>query len=250
MDVAIVYPVNRPDESSFTIPVQVSPESLQQVYADILASKWMRPREWVFRSLEFGGGLATAVATGFRGTPDLIKALGIYTGVGIPALQQLVPDQVPNYLANIVSFGMPELIKVPQNGSIGYKLLFFSKDNLQSMISDSHMYAKNKIIRTLTRPETYVIYLSFDTLEVPFELSVSPKVQPTPTATKAEATLPVIVAVTPSAATVKVGENLKLTVTTSAAETMPLTYQWFAGDTLISGETNNFFDIKEREHCR
>jgi hypothetical protein len=179
---AIIFPLKKDGgQQPFTIPVQVAPESLEQVYAIISDSKPYRTREWIFRGLDFAGELSTAIATGFKGSPDLIRALGVYTGVGIPSFQKFWPDPVPNYLRNIVSFGMPELVKVPQHGSVGYKLLFFSKDTLHSLISDPSLFTFTRKFwklppwdKTLDGPDQVVIYTSFDTIEVPFENVVAP----------------------------------------------------------------------------
>jgi hypothetical protein len=218
---AIVYPAKTDDDRrAFTIPVQIPPQSLQQEYNIVSGPKWARPREWVFRSLEFGGSLATAIATGFQGTPDLIRALGVYSGVGVPAFGKLWPDQVPNYLANIVNFGMPELIKISQNGSMGFKLLFFSKDDLHSMISDPSMFAENSYLADalgaehLKKPRTYVVFLSFDTMEVPFESS-------------AESPTGFTVTVPPSSIVRPIGESASFTVEAVSKGTM--LFQWHHG---------------------
>lgn len=215
---ALAYPANdsRPE---YSIPVSVSPESLQQVYTSVAQSKWNTTREWIFRSLEFSGGMATAVATGFKGTPDLIRALSVFTGVGLPGLQTLWPDQVPNYLANIVNFGMPELVKVPQGASQGYQLLFFSKDNLDAMIPDPSQFRSrsnfslNDHDKPLLPPKTYVVYLSFDTLVVPYDLSM-----------QAGVTNSLAITASPQSVTALAGSQASFSVVAQGAG--GLQYQW------------------------
>jgi len=224
---ALVYPADdtRP---VFSKPVEVSPDSLQQVYSAVAGSKWNTGREWIFRSLEFAGTLGTAIATGFKGTPDLIKALGVYTGVGIPSLQKLWPDQVPNYLANIVNFGMPELVKVPHGSSQGFQLLFFSKDSLDAMIPDPSQF-REKSFRSdkpLLPPKTYVIYLSFDTLIVPYDL-----------ATESTSGNTLAITTKPVSATGSVGGTASFSVTATGSG--QLVYQWYDNNAILPQDANH-----------
>jgi len=238
---AIVYDIahNETGEPAYSIPVQVSPESLQQVYSDVVSSKWNSPREWFFRSLDFGGAVASAFATGFSGTPDLIKGLGLTTSTIIPGAKTLWPDQVPNHLENIVNFGMPELIKIAANSSLGFKLLFFSKDDIHSMISDTKMYGQlhNNVAQVLfakdsyEKPKTFVVYLSFDTLEVPYEtIATNALAAPEPT-----------VVVTPLVDSKYAGQPETFTLQLTGVP--PFKYQWFYGNTPIAGAIDPTYNI-------
>jgi hypothetical protein len=111
---------------SYTIPVEVMPQSREQVYSVVSDNKPDQPREVFFRSLEFTGALATAISAGFGGAPDLIKGISVFTGVGIPEGEKLFPDPVPAYLKNLVDYSMPDLVKVPKQTTIDHKYLFFS----------------------------------------------------------------------------------------------------------------------------
>lgn len=228
----LVYPEGNNEQPAFSKPITVSPDSLQQVYAAIANHKVWSGREWFFRTLEFGGSLSTAIATGFKGSPDLIKALGVYTGVGIPGLQKLIPDQVPNYLANVVNFGMPELVKVPHGASQGYQLLFFSKDSLAAMIPDPSQFGRPPVSgpgdasAEPPSPKTFIIYLSFDTMVVPYQL-----------ATESTSANKLSITTNPSSVTANADTNVAFSVT--ATGTGALAYQWVDNNISIQEDANH-----------
>ncbi len=184
---ALVYPKEKGSDEAYTIPIEVSPQSKEQVYKVVADRKPKRKREIVFRSLEFVGALGTAVATSFAGSRDLVEAFAVFTGIGIPQGKKLYPDPVPAHLANIVNYSMAELVKVPKNAAVGFKVLFFPKDRLHSMISDpiqfkliersgakSRRKRRNRRRDRIEHPRQYVAFLAFDTLEIPFENVITP----------------------------------------------------------------------------
>jgi hypothetical protein len=152
------------------------PQSTEQVYTMVSDSKAHEPREWIFRSLEFSGALATAAVTGFNASTDLITATSLFTGVAIPGAKTLWPDDVPGYLRNIIAFGMPDLIKINGKSTVGHKVLFFSKEKLQLMVSDPLQF---KVMNqgkgtSVLHPDQFVVQLSFDSLMITFDNIASP----------------------------------------------------------------------------
>lgn len=169
---ALVVPQDNGDPYQFSIPIEISPLSSEQVYTAVVDEKPDGKREITFRALEFVGALATSLAVGFNATTDLTKAIGVYTGVGLPEGAKLWPDRVPGYLKNVVTFSMPEFVKVPRKGSIANKMLFFPRDKLRLIITDAQaLWLENDQVES---PPQCVAHLSFDTLEVPYEIVRSP----------------------------------------------------------------------------
>lgn len=155
------------DPSLFMVPVEVAPLSPELVYTLIADQKKYRAREWIFRGLEFAGSLGTTIATGFGGSDDVVRAFAIFTGDGLPAGKTLWPDDVPGYLRNIVNYSMPELVKIPKGAATSPKVLFFSKKKLSLLISDSSLFCFKD--GEAVGPDSSVAYLSFDTLDIPFQ---------------------------------------------------------------------------------
>lgn len=155
----------------FTKPIDVAPQSQQQVYTMVQNGKSDLPREWIFRSLDLAGALATAIGPAFGASQDYIKAVAIATGTGLPGLKTLWVDKVPFHLQNIVNFAMPDLVKVPKGGSVDGKYLFFSKDRLQGVLQDPLLRYKEKHLKPGKAFDfsASVVSLSFDTLQIPFE---------------------------------------------------------------------------------
>jgi hypothetical protein len=147
--------------------VIVPPQSHQQVYTFVTDNAKWRPRQWIFRSLEFVGSLATVAANAFGGSDDLIRGLGIYTGTFIPEGKTLWPDAVPDYQKNIVNFSMQELVKVSKGGSVGYKFLYFPKHELHSLISDPSLFRVSD--KDPVQPSHWVVSLEFEAFEIPYE---------------------------------------------------------------------------------
>ncbi|MCP5518959.1 MAG: hypothetical protein H7A45_17080 [Verrucomicrobiales bacterium] len=165
-------PSPRGDAERFTVPVEVAPHSVQQVYAALTDKSAWSTRAVVFRSLELAGTVASAYALTFGSSETVKDAIQLATGVGIPAFSKFWTDQLPGYQRNIVNFGMPELVKVPRGGVSSHKFLFFPKEAIEGMIIDHNSYGslegpwKPEAFR---QPFTAVAYLTFDNLEIPFE---------------------------------------------------------------------------------
>ena len=158
----------------FTKSIDVAPQSQQQVYAMILDNKPYRKREWIFRTLDLVGALASAAGPAYKASADFTRATALYAGTALPGAKTLWPDPVVFYLANVMNFAMPDLVKVPKGGSIDGKYLFFSKGQLQAVLQDPTLsYAKAKLNKinkdTKLDFSAPVVFLSFDTLQVPFE---------------------------------------------------------------------------------
>ena len=161
---------------NFTVPIEVVPQSTEQVYTMVSDSKAHETREWVFRSLEFTGALATATTIGFNAIMDLIKAVGLFSGVAIPGAKALWPDDVQGYMRNIIAFGMPDLVKVNSKSTVGHRVLFFSKEKLQLMVSDPLQFQTRKASGTteIEHPDQFIVQLAFDSLMVTFDNVTSP----------------------------------------------------------------------------
>ena len=180
---ALVEPAPIDRMTRFTRPIEIAPQSEQQVYtmvqspkgtifdSDDLGTDRQAARDWIFGSLEFAGAMAAAYGTGFGASEDYLKAVALATGAGIPGLDKLFADKRPFYLLNIVNFAMPDLVKIPRGGSLDGKYLFFSKGRLQAVLQDPQLKLED------TNPNQFnyatffarVIYLEFDTLQIPFE---------------------------------------------------------------------------------
>lgn len=181
---AIVEPDKETDEPIYTIPVTVVPQSLQHVYSIVDGTEGEQARAWVFRGLEFVGALGTAInALGpvTRATANM----GLFTGVAIPETKKLWPDAVPTYRKNIVDYAMPDLLKVSANSQTGHKYLFFSKKDIETVVSNPQMYLRdwqdcvfdgsnaytNCLKRKINResPKARVISLAFDHMDIRFD---------------------------------------------------------------------------------
>lgn len=123
-------------EGGYSVPLVVAPQSLQQVYKAMTTKEQFLTRAWVFRSLEFGG----AVASGLSGVVNLgtqaVKGIGLFTGVGLPEGKKLWPDTLGDHQENLVNFGMPELIKVAPNAVVDNRFLFFPKKDIVGALAD------------------------------------------------------------------------------------------------------------------
>ncbi len=158
---------------NYTVPIEVVPQSVEQVYTLVSDTKSAQSREWVFRSLEFAGALATATVVAFKPEVDLIKGMAMFAGVALPGAKALWPDDVPGYQRNIIAFGMPDLVKINGKSTVGHKVLFFSKEKLQLMVSDPMQFGFRKG-NEVHHPEQYVIQLAFDSLMVTFDNITTP----------------------------------------------------------------------------
>jgi hypothetical protein len=158
---------------NYSVPIEMVPQSTEQVYTLVSDTKPHQTREWFFRSLEFVGALATAAATGFQANLDLVKSIGLFSGVAVPGAKALWPDDVPGYMRNIIAFGMPDLVKINGKSTVGHRVLFFSKEKLQLMVSDPLQF-QYRPGKGLEHPQQYVVQLAFENLMVSFDNITSP----------------------------------------------------------------------------
>ena len=169
--------VRTDDDHKFTVPVEVTPESAEQIYTILDDESESQTRSIVFRSLEFIGVLASAVTAAFASPADLVKGIGLFTGVAVPQGKKLYPDRWPGYLRNLVNYSMPDLVKVARNDAVQHRFLFFSKRRIQSLVGDQ--LAASEIIRGSRFgggvTDVRVASLQFDALDVPFEVVVQPE---------------------------------------------------------------------------
>lgn len=127
------------DRVEYTVPVSVVPRSATLMYTVLDDETLEQPRSKFFRGLELVGTLASAVTTPYGGIVAN-QALNIFSGVFVPALNKALPDHWPGYKRNIVNNAMPDLLKIPANSVAGHKHLFFSKNKIDTLISDPTMY--------------------------------------------------------------------------------------------------------------
>ena len=169
---------------SFTIPIELSPQSEQQLYTMVQSTKGTfadadSVRDWVFGGLDLAGALAAAYGTGFGASSDYVKAVALATGAGIPALGKLWEDKRPFHLLCINNFAMPDVVKIPNGGgSVDEKYVFFSKGKLQGILQDPYLkeLKKNKWNHKtkLENFSAWPVSVAFDSLQIPFETAYSP----------------------------------------------------------------------------
>ena len=179
--------------TEFTVPVEVSPHSLQQVYAVLTDTAPDTTRAVFFRSLEFAGAIATASMVGFGATELEKDALNVATSVAVPGLKELFPDKEPGFRRNLVNFGMEDLVKVGKGSVTSHKFLFFPKKAIEGLIIDQLSYNWTPEIhfegtaefgipsRSLHPPAAQIAYLIVDNLEIPFENVFQPAPADMPT---------------------------------------------------------------------
>jgi hypothetical protein len=174
---AMVEPAN-PIEPAFAVPVTVAPHSLQQVYSILTDEEVEQPRSRLFRGLEFVGALAAAAQGTFSFGAQAAKNVALFTGIVVPEGKKLWPDRWPGYQRNLVNYAMPDLLKVPSGSVVDHKFLFFSKKDVDGLISDANLFTVTDdtgVSRPISgeragaKPKTFVISLAFDTLDVRFE---------------------------------------------------------------------------------
>ena len=175
---------------SFTVPVEVVPQSATQMYTILDDRGPLQTRSIVLRTLEFVGALATAATAGFTGSTTVSKAVGLFTGVAIPETRKWWTDPWPAYKRNIVAYAMPDLVKIPRNSVSGHKYIFFSKNKIETLITDHLMFGpfegpsllqktfgalwdRPKPLRP-THPNIAIISLAFDNFDIPFEAISGP----------------------------------------------------------------------------
>jgi hypothetical protein len=180
---AIVKPQDD-SKPTYIVPIQIPPQSPIQVYAILDEQADFQPRSWVFRSLQFIGALGTATITSYTHIPSYVsKGVPIFTGVAIPAAEQLWPDTWPGYERNLVNFSLPELVKISKLSTTPPKYIFFSKKDLELLISDPTMFDNSSFVPFSTKaitdskpPAVRVVSLAFDNLDIPFETVTTPGV--------------------------------------------------------------------------
>ncbi len=154
----------------FTVPVEVSPHSLQQVYAVLTDTASDTTRAILFRSLEFAGAIASAYTLGFNASETTKDAVQLATGVGIPGLKELYTDKEPGYRRNLVNFGMEDLVKVSKGSVTSHKFLFFPKKAIEGLVIDQLSYSYAGFTGgTFKPPVAQIAYLIVDNMEIPFE---------------------------------------------------------------------------------
>ncbi len=165
----------------FSVPISVVPHSLQQIYTVLTDEESDQPRHITFRSLEFVGALAAGVQGVFKFGAQAAKNVALYAGIVVPEGKKLWPDRWPGYQRNIVNYAMQDLVKVPANSVIDHKFLFFSKKELDGLVSDPNLFktldateqafswVRTGDRRSNAKPDAFVIALAFDTLDIRFE---------------------------------------------------------------------------------
>ena len=179
---AIVRPIDK-SLPTYTVPITILPSGPTQVFTILDDEEAEQLRPSIFRGLEFAGALATAGVESYSVASEWRKLTSLFTGVFIPESQKLWPDRWPGYKRNVVNFALPELTKVPKSGTTGLKYIFFSKQDLELIISDQMLYRVPSTfgmrIPFLTssdekKPDVRIASIAFDALDVPFEDVVSP----------------------------------------------------------------------------
>ena len=180
MIVASGRAIVKADGDIFTLPIRVVPQSASHLYTILDDQEPYQWRAQFFRGLEFAGAIASATSVAFGGSPDLVKGIALGTGVLIPESKKLWTDPWPGYKRNIVSFSMPDLLKVPKGSVSGHKYLFFPRKDIEAIISDPTLFTSFLYLEKhfdfgndLQAPPVKVISLAFDSLEIPFEQVVS-----------------------------------------------------------------------------
>lgn len=123
----------------YTIAVSAVPRSATLMYTFLDDEAVEQPRAKFFRGLELAGALAAAATAPFGGMLAN-QAVNLFTGVFIPSAHKALPDRWPDFKRNIVNNAMPDLLKIPANSVAGHKHLFFSKNKIDTLISDQGMF--------------------------------------------------------------------------------------------------------------
>ena len=168
----------------FTVPIEVAPHSATQLYTLLDDEDVNETRSIVFRTLEFVGTLGAASVVAFQDGINTTwkNVTQLYTGVFIPEAKKLVPDRMPGYKRNIVNFAMADLVKVPRGGVTAHKYLFFPRNKIEGMIIDHYSYGPQlytidilnpsggfEQAQSFEQPDSFVAFLVFDNMEIPFQ---------------------------------------------------------------------------------
>lgn len=236
----------------FTVPINMTPQSEQQIYTMVQSAKgqiwpWNSEhdgdsvRDWFFGGLDFAGALAAAYGTSFGASEDYVKAVALATGAAFPALGKLWEDQRPFHLLNINNFSMPDVVKIPKGGgSMDGKYIFFSKGPLQGLLQDPNMQDvftdsdwdkfKKKPGELAKRFSAPPVSLAFDSLQIPYENSY---IQSQNITSNIPPTAPTIL-VDLTNQTADISKSVAFAV--KVAGTAPFSYQWhFQQTNLING---------------
>jgi hypothetical protein len=167
------------------MPVQISPVQSTLAYTNVDAMRNYTGRNITFRFLSFVGALATGASEAFAFNDTWRSTVSLFTGIAIPEGQKLWPDPTSEHLANIVTFGMPDTVKVAPGASAG-GVLFFAKRELHSMIGQAEFlkftkttalnpkHLKQAEVR-LEHPPQFIASLEVNSLNVFFENAISPE---------------------------------------------------------------------------
>ena len=185
---------NRGDSTlRYTVPIEVTPHSKEQIYTVLDDTEVNSTRSISFRALEFVGALAAGYSSAFIDDETTAKAVSLFTGIFTPELKKLYVDRYPDYKRNVVNYGMEDLTKVPVNGTTTHKFLFFPRSKIEAVILDPNSYGEKmpgsqllrgqrlqlsetsdkNIITGFQQPNTFIVYLTFDNMDIPLEYSLS-----------------------------------------------------------------------------
>jgi len=228
---------------AFTIPIELEPQSEQQLYTMVQNAKGDfrdedSVRDWIFGTLEFAGAMAAAYGTGFGASADYVKAVALSTGTAIPGLEKLWADKRPFHLLCLNNFAMPDVIKIPKGGgSVDGKYLFFSKGKIQGILQDPDInesdikdWDKKTKLQKADFYSAAPVTVAFDSMQIPFENTFIPAVS-------------LITNLQPSVAVSPVSQiaptNTSPSFNATASNLMlPVGYQWYFGTNALTGETN------------
>lgn len=185
----------------YTVPIEVTPHSKEQIYTVLDDTEVDSTRHFMFRTLEFAGALASGYTGSFIDSQTTLNAVNLYNGVVTPGLKKLWVDRYPGYKRNIVNYGMEDLVKVPSRGTTSHKFLFFPRSRIEAVVLDPNSYGNLAFSSHMERsvrlklseggpladelfdgnkvgfkqPDTYVIYLVFDNMDIPLDFITAPQ---------------------------------------------------------------------------
>ncbi len=177
----------------FTLPITVSPLGLTQLYKIMDDTYPHHGRSVFFRTFDFFGAVASAAASPFGASGDLVRGLSLMTGSIRPGLDKAWHDSWPVYRSNVVEFGMQDMVKVVQNAELSQKFIFFSKNTIQAQLQDPAFFGQFAEAKATTSnlplltndwynafipkdereqpvlPKASAVSLFFNQLDIPFE---------------------------------------------------------------------------------
>jgi len=236
----------------FTVPIELVPQSEQQIYTLVQNTKSGLSdadsiRDWVFGGLDLIGVMASAYGTAFGASSDYVKAVALTTGTGFPALGKLWEDKRPFHLMNINNFAMADVVKIPKGGgSLDEKYIFFSKGRILGVIQDPYItgirdwekYAKPR--QEWKRFGVKPISVAFESLQIPFETTYLPAENLVSNTPPKPRTAPQLTVDLTNEMWVAAGKPVNLSVTATGDQ---LSYQWFFNTNTVPNQTTNSFHI-------